>query len=106
MIVVDGPFDAFILKRLAADVSKAIEKHGCRRILNDLRDARLKGVLDTYQMPKVAAEAGVPRMCKRALVVREGSSDFDFLETVFSNQGHRVKKFTAFDDAKQWLLAD
>lgn len=102
---IEGAFSLSILKELAADVAKIIEKYGCERILNDMRLAKLaQGVFDIYDMPKVARNAGVEINCKRALVVRDQSSGFDFLETVFINQGHRVKLFTDIEEAKSWLL--
>jgi hypothetical protein len=104
MVVVEGQLDLSLLKSLASDVAKAIEKYGSRRILNDLRRARLKGVVDAYHMPRAAEESGVTLRCRRALVVGEASSDFDFLETVFLNQGHVVKMFVSIDDARHWLL--
>ena len=106
MVAVDGQLDLAVLESLASDVMKAIDKHGCRRIFNDLSHARLKGVVDTYHMPKAARESGIDYKCKRALVVKEIPSDFDFLETVFVNRGYRVKMFTSVDDARRWLLEE
>ena len=106
MVIVDGLLDLSLLKSLASDVAKAVDKHGCIRILNDLRRARLKGVSSIFQMPKAAGMSGINFRSKRALVVRESSSDFNFLETVFVNRGHRVKMFTSVDDARHWLLED
>ena len=104
-VAVDGAFSLSTLKELAADVSKLIEKHGCNRIMNDMRHAKLtKGTIDIYQMPQAANQAGVTVQCKRALVVSEQSSDFYFLETVFVNQGHTVKLFTDINEALHWLL--
>jgi hypothetical protein len=106
MVAVEGQLDLSLLKSLASDVAEATEKYGSRRILNDLRRARLKGVVDTYYMPKAARESGIPLQCKRALVVGEASSDFDFLKMVFINQGHKVEMFVSIDDARHWLLED
>jgi len=63
-----------------------------------------KGAIDIYNMPKAARSAGIESRCKRALVVREQSTDFHFLETVFLNQGHNVKMFTDINEAMHWLL--
>ena len=104
-VTVEGDFELESLKDLAEHVAKVIEKHGCNRILNDMRHAKLvKGTLDIYNMPKTARASGINTYCKRALVVSEQSSDFHFLETVFINQGHRVKMFTDIEDAKSWLF--
>ena len=104
-IIVEGDFALSTLKDLAEDVAKAIEQHGCKRILNDMRLAKLtKGIIDIYNMPKTASTSGIDTRCKRALVVSEQSSDFHFLETVFLNQGHNVKMFTDIEEAMNWLL--
>ena len=105
LIIVEGDFALPMLKNLAADVARYIEQHGCNRILNDMRQAKLtKGTIDIYNMPKIASASGIDTHCKRALVVSEHSSDFHFLETVFINQGHNVKMFTDIEEAMSWLL--
>ena len=66
LVAVEGLLDLSLLKSLVApDVAKAVEKYGSRRILNDLRRARLASVTDTYYMPKVAKESRVAhrRVC-------------------------------------------
>jgi len=105
-IKVDGQFDLSLLKMLASDVAKVVEKHGCRRIFNDLRSATLVDIFDTYHMPNTARTIGIENRCKRALIVKDIPSEFDFLETVFVNRGHQVVMFTDVDAAKQWLLND
>ena len=106
MVVVDGILDLSLLESMASDVAAALAKHGCKRILNDLRGARLKGVIDIIQMPSAAKKSGIEFHSKRALVVGQDSPGFDFLETVFVNRSHRVKTFTSIDEAKRWLLKD
>ena len=105
-VTVEGEFTSSILKELAAEVAMFTDRYNCRRVLNDMRHARLtKDTLDIYNMPKIARQAGVGPPFKRALVVSELSPDFHFLETVFLNQGHVVKLFTDTDQALHWLLA-
>ncbi len=106
MVVVDGILNLALLKSMASDVATAVAEHGCKRILNDLRGARLKGVIDIIQMPSAARTSGIDLRSKRALVVGEDSPGFDFLETVFVNRSHRVKMFTSIDEARRWLLKD
>jgi hypothetical protein len=106
-VVVEGNFALPMLKVLAVDVARQIEQHGCNRILNDMRLAKLtKGTIDIYNMPKIASASGIDTYCKRALVVSEISSDFHFLETVFLNQGHNVRMFTDIEEAMSWLLEE
>ena len=102
---VQGELNLPLLQSMASDVSKIVNKMGCRFILNDLREAKpAKNILDIYNMPKVAKKAGVTPSCKRALIVGERASEFYFLETVFVNQGHLVRMFTNIDDAEEWLF--
>ena len=104
-ITIEGDFSLSPLKELAVDVDRSIDRYKCNRILNDMRPANLsKGAIDIYNMPKAARRAGIEIACKRALVVREQSTDFHFLETVFLNQGHNVKMFTDINEAMHWLL--
>jgi len=105
VVTVTGDFGLSSLKEMAADVAGSIERHGCSRILNDMREARLTGnSFNIYNMPKTASQAGIGPRCRRALLVKERTSDFHFLETVFINQGHIVKLFTDLDEALRWLL--
>jgi hypothetical protein len=56
LITVEGDFALPTLKNLAADVAKDIEKYGCNRILNDMRQAKLtKGTIDIIGNSKIAA---------------------------------------------------
>ncbi len=102
---VTGELNLELLKNLAKDVSKHVNRtEGCY-ILNDLREAVIsEGILNIYQMPCYAKELGVQPTCKRALVVGDKSSDFYFLETVFINQGHIVKMFRTIEEAEAWLF--
>lgn len=105
-VTVDGQLDSSILETISSEIAKVVEKYSCRRIFNDLRHARLKSVVDTYYMPNAMERSGIALSCKRAFVVREFTSDFIFLETVFVNQGHQVKMFDHIDKAQQWLLEE
>jgi hypothetical protein len=106
IVTVEGQLDSSVLEAMSSDVAKVVEKYSCRRIFNDLRYARLKSVVDTYYMPIVMERSGIALSCKRAFVVREITSDFSFMETVFVNQGHQVKVFDRIDKAQQWLLEE
>lgn len=105
LVTVQGELDLSLLQSIAADVSKIVDRFGCKRILNDLRDAKpTKLTMDIYSMPETAKQVGVMQACRRALVVTEETPDFHFLETVFVNQGHQVRMFTNLDDARTWLF--
>ena len=90
---------------MASEVARLLENHGCKQVLNDLRQATLtESVVSIYAMPKQAINVGVGQTIKRALVVNGDLSEFRFLETVFLNEGNNVKMFNSIDDAKGWLF--
>lgn len=104
-VSVEGELNLSLIKDMAAEVSQQIKQFDCRRILNDLRQAKpAKTCLDIYNMPKQALQAGVTQDVRRALIIKEGSPGFKFLETVFVNQGNIVQLFTNVSEAKAWLL--
>ncbi|NOZ62832.1 MAG: hypothetical protein GXO74_14310 [Calditrichaeota bacterium] len=104
LVSVAGEFNLPLLEKIATDVEKIEKKHGCKRIINNLLEAKLAdGALEVYKMPEKAKQMGVDYTYKRALVVGDRFLDFYFLETVFVNQGHLVKMFATFDEAKEWL---
>lgn len=99
-----GMLDAAVAKSVANELAQLVRKHGCHRFLNDLREAQVtSSTLDLYSIPRVVKEAGVPGGLKRALVVAEITSDFDFLETTSVNAGNQLKLFTDPDAALAWL---
>ena len=104
LVSVEGELDFLLFGRMAEDVAQCIKDHHCERILNDLREVRLKeSVADIYSMPQQALKSGVARAVKRALVVSGPLSEFRFLETVFVNRGNIVKLFHNIDEARHWL---
>lgn len=104
-VSVEGEFNLSSFNSMAADVAQCLSECGCRRILNDLRHARLMGsIVDIYSMPERAMKVGITRAVKRALVISGTFSRFHFLETVFINQGNIVRLFNSIDDAKRWLF--
>ncbi len=99
-----GDFTLSILKNIAAEVQQHLAEHDCKCILNDMRKAKLiESATGIYNMPGTALKSGIHRSVKRALVVSENSSEFLFLETVFINQGNKVRLFADIDEARLWL---
>ncbi len=69
-----------------------------------MRKAKLtESATDIYNMPGTALKSSIHRSVKRALVVSENSPEFLFLETVFINQGNKVRLFVDIDKARLWL---
>ncbi len=107
LVTVKGEFSLSILQKLAGDIVKAAQEKKCRKVLNNLTEAKIAGsALEVYKMPQHAQKIGVKSGFKRALVVGDREEEFYFLETVFKNQGHLVKMFADFEDAKSWLLTN
>lgn len=105
IVSVVGKLNHSLLENIAKDAAAEIKKHNCDRILTDLRFAKLSASpTNVYKMPKIAKEAGIHVNIKRALLVRVNDKEFDFLETVFINQGNLVRMFDNLNDAKKWLL--
>jgi len=99
-----GEFDSSVVMKMTTDLAAMVRRHGCSRVLNDLRGATItSATLSICNMPRVVDQAGVPIKCKRALIIREASADFHFLETAFVNIGQEVRIFTDRDDAIEWL---
>ncbi len=103
-VEVVGMLDLPLLKLLAGDVAKISKEQNCEKVLNDLRKAKASpNMTEIFYMPQTAQSSGITRVCKRALVVKNISHEFDFMETVFKNQGHIVKLFTDIKQAEVWL---
>ncbi len=100
-----GEFDSSLVTKMASDLADMIQKHGCNRLLNDLRSARITpSTIEIYTMPKSVAKFREATRCKRALVVSGPLKDYNFLETVSVNVGQRLKIFTDPDTAIDWLM--
>jgi len=81
-----------------------LNKNNCKKCLFDYRKGLFKiDVWTAYNRPKLAKEFDIPRDIKIAAVYQEITEDITFNETVFRNQGYRVKAFTDFEKAVDWL---
>lgn len=106
LVEIKGELSMPLLQKLAVDVAKEARKRKCYKVINNLLGAKIvKSTLDIYKMPEIAQNAGINLSFKRALVVGDREKEFYFLETVFKNQGHQVKMFADFEDARAWLLS-
>ena len=104
LVVIEGDFDLTLLKSMAAEVAHCLKDNDCKRVLSDMRSAKLLNcVTDIYRMPECASAAGISRAIKRALVVNTITDNYHFLETVFINMANEVMLFTDVDKAMEWL---
>ncbi|MHC4243534.1 MAG: hypothetical protein ACYS3N_16910 [Planctomycetota bacterium] len=112
----EGDIDIKQAKEFAHEATKLISAHNCRRLLNDLRKANMKlSTIEIYDLPTYISDAGLDRLCKRALVVSQDFEDYKFFENVSSNHGHLVEVFADSDEfsifqnvdkAQDWLGLD
>ncbi|MFA7094598.1 MAG: hypothetical protein WC116_08875 [Thermovirgaceae bacterium] len=102
---ITGELNRAVAAAMASRLAELSLRHGCFRLLNDLREADLiPSVLDIYMIPREVEKAGILKTFKRALLVRPPLDDFRFLETVSFNEGHRLRVFRDPEEALQWLL--
>lgn len=110
---VEGDVEMEALEQFAEEVVKQASEHNCRRLVNDLRKAKVKlSTLELYDLPHFIENAGLDRLCKRALIVSRDFDDYRFFENISLRRGHLVEvfadsdKFSVFGDveqAKEWL---
>lgn len=100
-----GALDLEGVRSMAGAVATLSRQTGCRKLLNDLRDATISAsTMEIYMLPRVVDREGLVSGIKRALLVRELVEEFRFLETVFINHGQQVRLFQDADDGVRWLL--
>lgn len=100
-----GALDLEGVRNMAGAVGTLAARTGCRKLLNDLRDATITAsTMEIYMLPRVVEGEGLSLGVKRALLVRYSPEEFRFLETVFINNGQQVCLFREEHDAMRWLL--
>ena len=104
---VDGYFDLSVVSEIAGQLVKLNRQTNCDKILTDLRDAEItSSTMEICRMPKAMSDAGLPRMCMIALLIKEIKPDYRFLETVSMNHGQQVELFNDMGAAIAWLNSD
>ncbi|MEE9553167.1 MAG: hypothetical protein V3W18_02625 [candidate division Zixibacteria bacterium] len=105
-ITFDGEVVESELQKLASKLIKVSKEHGCRFILNDMRNATISlSTTDIYNLPKQLTDWGIGHDLKRAIVINK-YKDLRFFETVSKNTGQNVQVFTDADEAMHWLKGD
>ena len=101
---ISGDLDPADVREMAAEFGSLAKTHGCRRLMNDLRDADTSySVLCIHTMPKMVHEHGSITPCWRALVVPDDSEVLSFLESVAQTIGETVRVFRDRESAMEWL---
>ena len=112
-LVYEGEARIDDLKDILARGAVLAREHNCLRILSDFRAMTLQ--LSLYSLYSVAEiqkevsqELNMPLYnFKRVVVVPQGNYHmFKFFENVAVNRMHKIRIFTEYEDALQWLLED
>ena len=114
-IAPDGGFVYYLSRasaRNAAEMAQRLraatglgEKHGLSRIMFDARGASFQlGLTAQYNYAyHEAAQLGLTRSWRVAILVSAGERSYDFIETALINAGYNARLFTAYDQARAWL---
>ncbi|MCP4896857.1 MAG: hypothetical protein GY906_07765 [bacterium] len=104
MCKLSGTIDIQLITCYIDKVVSLMEQHHCSRVLNDVRGADISlSSVDIVSLPNLMIEKNFNRFAKRALVYDQSSDDIEFFETVSTNRGHKVRVFTDFEQALNWL---
>jgi hypothetical protein len=87
------------------EILRKLQEHNCIQLLNDFRNVRIEMTIgEIFEWHTTLIKDGLNRKLKRAIVTTEQYlEDVRFYENVGENMGYRVKAFTEFDDAINWL---
>ncbi len=109
----EGDIDMEMLKEFGKELKTQQSEHDCKRMLNDLRKAKIKlSTVQIYDLPKFIESMGIDPSTKRAVIVSQDLENLQFFETVSYNVGHLVKVFVVthnssyfhkVQEARQWL---
>ncbi len=95
------------ISKMSVDPIALADGLGTTKFIVDLSEgAPMLSTVDVYRMPELLKEIGFKRHSKVALLHSATGKDartFDFMETVFSNQGMAFRSFGNLEDALQWL---
>jgi hypothetical protein len=95
------------IRQLTVEVIGAARTHQAERVLVDHRDMYPEvGTVDIYNLPELYRAHDLRRWVRAAIVAPAGSeklADFAFYETVVQNAGYRIRVFTDYETARQWL---
>lgn len=92
------------VREMAAEFARLARTQGCRKLVNDLRDAGTSSsALHIHTMPRMVHEQRGLMPCLRALVVPQDSEALSFLESVAQTIGETVGIFTDRESAMEWL---
>lgn len=103
-----GVMDADALRSFCSQLIRTAQGQGAMQVLIDHR-GMIPNVSEgeIYQMPLMADALGARRNVRTALLIDPDNphrDDFEFYETVASNNGQILRLFTDLQQAETWLL--
>jgi hypothetical protein len=102
---IEGKVDLEMVQQYGRVIIEQLSAHNCLRFLNDMRNASITlSTMDIYDLPAWIEEAGLNRMCKRALLVSRDFDDYKFFQSVSRNHGHLLEVFA--DSSKTRIFRD
>jgi len=105
MAEVSGKLTPALMDKMAARISELFELHNCRKIVNDMRKAKISNSAPVLRAMADALDNNCPRDTKRALVVTEKGAQHESFEVACFNRGHLVRFFTDLEEARSWMQA-
>ena len=108
---VHGDFDCGLIERMVPELAKLVLKMNSDLIFIDFRYCKVNmSTMKIYETPKKIAQEfakmGVDASkLRRAILINTAQNDFDFLESVTSNNAQILKLFYDEESAIAWLTA-
>jgi len=104
-------FDWSVIETVVPQVSVFVNEKNCHRILLDFRSAHISlSTIQIYMTPEKLSDEfkkfGVEiLLLRRALLLKQNDSDYQFLETVVLNKSQILRIFFDETAAREWLKA-
>lgn len=106
-ITVNGSFGQESLNEISGAMVKAIQEHGCNRVLLDHRAARSELTTEQlFRRPHAVRAMGLDPGCRIALIFGGQEEDYRFLEHVTRNRGIQAKVFRTPEEGLVWLKGE
>lgn len=104
-------FDWNLVESMIPEIGKHILQSGTNLIFIDFRRSKVTmSTTKIYETPRKIAEEfakmGIDaKKMRRAILIMPGQKDFDFLESVTSNNAQILKLFYDEEQAMNWLIS-
>lgn len=104
-------FDWSLIETMVPEIGKYLLQSGTNLIFIDFRRSKVTmSTTKLYETPrKIAEEFGKmgidAKKLRRAILIKPGQKDFDFLDSVTSNNAQILKLFYDEELAMQWLIS-